>query len=91
MAPTLELLEADPVPTGLARLVKSNRAFARWTARPTSAYSPRLGVEGIDQPCSGRDQAVGESQAAQLIVFVLAISGILLALEVGLRRAHRRP
>jgi hypothetical protein len=31
-----------------------------------------------------------ESQAAQLIVFVLAMTGLLLALEVGLRRAHRR-
>lgn len=35
-------------------------------------------------------QAVGESQAAQLIVYVVAMTGLLLALEVGLRRAHRR-
>jgi hypothetical protein len=34
---------------------------------------------------------MGESQAAQLIVFVLATAGLLVALEVGLRRAaHRR-
>jgi hypothetical protein len=32
---------------------------------------------------------VGESQAAQLIVFILIVTGLLLALEVGLRRAHR--
>jgi hypothetical protein len=34
---------------------------------------------------------MGEIQAAQLIVFVLTIVGLLLALEVGLRRAQRRP
>jgi hypothetical protein len=32
---------------------------------------------------------LGESQAAQLIVFVLVTAGLLVALEVGLRRAHR--
>jgi len=32
---------------------------------------------------------VGESQAAQLIGFILVMTGLLLALEVGLRRAHR--
>ena len=48
MAPTLELLESDPVPTGLALSAESNRAFARWTARPASAYCPRLGAEGTD-------------------------------------------
>jgi hypothetical protein len=35
-------------------------------------------------------QSMGEGQAAQLIVFVLLMTGLLLALEVGLRRAHRR-
>ena len=34
---------------------------------------------------------MGESQAAQLIGFVLAMTGLLLVLEVGLRRAHRLP
>lgn len=33
---------------------------------------------------------MGESQAAPLIMFVLAMTGLLLALEVGLRRAHHR-
>jgi hypothetical protein len=33
---------------------------------------------------------MGEVQAAQLIVFVLAMIGLLLALEAGLRRAQRR-
>jgi hypothetical protein len=33
---------------------------------------------------------VGESDAAQLIVFMVAMIGLLLALEVGLRRTHRR-
>jgi hypothetical protein len=33
---------------------------------------------------------VGESQIWQLIAFVLVVSGLLLALELGLRRAHRR-
>jgi hypothetical protein len=37
------------------------------------------------------EHAMGENQAAQLIVFVLTTVGLLLALEVGLRRAHRRP
>jgi len=32
---------------------------------------------------------VGDTQAAQLIVFFLVMTGLLLALEVGLRRAHR--
>jgi hypothetical protein len=54
-----------------------------------SAYCPRLGAEGTDQRCSGR-QAVGETQLAQLIAFVLAMTVLLLFLEVGLRRTHRR-
>ncbi len=33
---------------------------------------------------------MGEVQAAQLIVFVLAMTGLLLALDAGLRRIHRR-
>ena len=33
---------------------------------------------------------MGDSQAAQLIVFVLATTLLLIALEVGLRRTHRR-
>jgi hypothetical protein len=33
---------------------------------------------------------VGEGQAAQLIAFVMTMTGLLLALEVGLRRARRR-
>jgi hypothetical protein len=33
---------------------------------------------------------VGESQAAQLIVFVVAMSGLLLALEAAIRRARHR-
>ncbi len=33
---------------------------------------------------------MGESQGAQLIVFVLVVGGLLVALEVGLRRVHRR-
>jgi hypothetical protein len=32
---------------------------------------------------------VGESQAIELVAFVIAIVGILLALEVGLRRDRR--
>jgi hypothetical protein len=34
---------------------------------------------------------MAETQATQLIVFVLTTVGLLVALEVGLRRAHRRP
>jgi hypothetical protein len=33
---------------------------------------------------------MGDSQAVQLIVFVLATTLLLIALEVGLRRTHRR-
>jgi hypothetical protein len=33
---------------------------------------------------------MGEIEAAQLIVFVLAMTGLLLALDIGLRRADRR-
>jgi hypothetical protein len=33
---------------------------------------------------------MGEIQAAQLIVFVVAMIGLLLALEVGLRRVGER-
>jgi hypothetical protein len=33
---------------------------------------------------------MGDSQAAELIVFVLTMTGLLVALEIGLRRAHRR-
>jgi hypothetical protein len=35
-------------------------------------------------------RAVGESQAVQLIAFVMAMTGLLVALEVGLGRARRR-
>jgi hypothetical protein len=65
----------------------SDRSYARWTARLTLAYRPRLGATGTDHAPGG--SALGESQAAQLIVFVLVTSGLLVALEVGLRRAHR--
>jgi hypothetical protein len=33
---------------------------------------------------------LGEIQAAQLIAFVVVMTALLLALEIGLRRAHRR-
>ncbi len=43
------------------------------------------------QPATRREaQAVSESHIAQLIAFVVATTGLLLALELGLRRAHRR-
>ena len=35
-------------------------------------------------------QAMGEIQTAELIAFVSAIAALLLVLEVGLRRTHRR-
>jgi hypothetical protein len=53
------------------------------------AYGPRLGAKDQDEPPQ-EPHAVGESQATQLIVFVMAMTGLLLALEVGLRRARRR-
>lgn len=34
--------------------------------------------------------AVDEVQAAQLVAFLVAMAGLLLALEIGLRRVHRR-
>jgi hypothetical protein len=34
--------------------------------------------------------AVGETQVAQLIAFVVTIVALLVALEIGMRRAHRR-
>jgi hypothetical protein len=49
------------------------------------------GGEDTDQPCSGRHRAVGEGQAALLIGFVTAITGLLLALDVGLHRVKRPP
>jgi chloramphenicol 3-O-phosphotransferase len=33
---------------------------------------------------------MSEVQAAQLVAFVVAMVGLLLALEIGMRRAHRR-
>ncbi len=33
---------------------------------------------------------MGDAQAAQLIAFIAVMSALLLALEVGMRRAHRR-
>jgi hypothetical protein len=47
------------------------------------------GAEDTDQPCIGRHRAVGEGQAALLIGFVTAITGLLLALDVGLHRVTR--
>ena len=35
-------------------------------------------------------KAMGDAQAAQLIAFIAVMSVLLLALEVGMRRAHRR-
>jgi hypothetical protein len=49
----------------------------------------RIGTNGTFAP-SEETHAVAERQAAQLIVFVLAMTGMLLALEVGLRRDRRR-
>jgi hypothetical protein len=54
-----------------------------------SAYRPRLGASAFRAEPREAD-AMAESQAAQLIVFVLTTVGLLVALEVGLRRAHRR-
>jgi hypothetical protein len=34
---------------------------------------------------------VGEIQVAQLIAFVVVIAVLLVALEIGMRRSHRRP
>jgi hypothetical protein len=34
--------------------------------------------------------AVSEIQTGQLVAFVVAITALLLALEIGMRRAHRR-
>jgi hypothetical protein len=65
----------------------SDRSFARWTAWLTFAYRPRLGATGTDQAPGA--SGLGESQTAQLIVFVLVTAGLLVALEVGLRHAHR--
>jgi len=56
---------------------------------PASSYCPRLDAKGTDQLRAREAQVVGDSQAAQLIVFILVMTGLLLALEVGLRRAHR--
>jgi hypothetical protein len=33
---------------------------------------------------------MGENQVAELIAFVFVIAGLLLVLEIGLRRVHRR-
>jgi len=43
----------------------------------------------LGEPFRG-DNGMGETQAAQLIAFVVAMSGLLLALEVALRRARHR-
>jgi hypothetical protein len=53
------------------------------------AYGPRLGAKDQDEPPQ-EPHAVGESQATQLVAFVMAMTGLLLALEAGLRRARRR-
>ena len=44
---------------------------------------------GHDEDAPG-GTGMGDSQAAQLIVFVLATTVLLVALEVGLRRTRRR-
>ena len=46
----------------------------------------RTGVEVIGPEA----QAMGEAQIAQLIVFIAVVTTLLLALEVGMRRAQRR-
>jgi hypothetical protein len=51
-------------------------------------YGPRLGVKVNASP-RRESHAVGESQATQLIAFVVTMTGLLLALEMGLRRARR--
>ena len=53
-----------------------------------TAYRAPPGAE--HQLAVRRGSVVDVFQAAQLIVFVIVMIGFLLALEVALRRAHRR-
>ena len=73
---------ASPWPDPIGR--SPDRPLARWapTVRDSVRRASTNGVAG--------GQAVGASEAAQLVTFVVGLSGLLLALEVGLRRVHRR-
>jgi hypothetical protein len=67
------------------------RASAQWTDPTEAPYRPRLVAETTRRAVFRGDIGMDEFQAAQLIAFVVAMSGLLLALEVVLRRArHRR-
>jgi hypothetical protein len=67
-----------------------NRAIARSTDRQQLAYRPRLGNGVVDEAVLVEARAVGEIQAAQLVAFLMAMAGLLLALEIGMRHVHRR-
>ena len=52
-------------------------------------YPPRLGTESTQAVSA--EAVMGDIQVIQLIAFVVVITTLLLALEIGLRRAqHRR-
>lgn len=70
------------------RTVPADKAIAQWTACLTSAYRPCLGAKQLRWP-EGGGVGVSESQVL-LIAFVLVTTGLLLTLEVGMRRAQRR-
>jgi hypothetical protein len=77
-------------PVEAGRPEQSNRSIARSTGRQHPAYRPRLGNGVADEAVLVEALAVGEIQAAQLFAFLVAMTGLLLALEIGMRRVHRR-
>jgi hypothetical protein len=67
------------------------RACAQWTDPTEASYRPRLVAETTRRAVVRGEIGMDEFQAAELVVFLLAMSGLLLALEVVLRRArHHR-
>jgi hypothetical protein len=74
----------------LAGPYQSNRSSARWTGRQQPAYRHGPGNGVADEAVLVEALTVGEIQAAQLVAFLLAMAGLLLALEIGMRRLHRR-
>lgn len=69
--------------------VRPDRAIAQSTGLWRPTYPPPLGTD-TTRTVPVEAVAMGEVQSAQLIAFVIAIVVLLVALEIGMRRADRR-
>ena len=71
------------------RVADPDRAISPSRIGWPAVYPPRLGTESTQAVSA--EAVMGDIQVIQLIAFVVVITTLLLALEIGLRRVqHRR-